>query len=524
LENFGGLENGPSRKGLYDFHFESAEDLRKIWAAGTINLKSGLLRLSQWTKDFKYLAHKQTHVSLWIRLVELPQEYWRERTLKEIASAVGTLIDIDGPTRNRTFGHYARILVDINLSKRAYDEILVEREGFAFKVEVQYERRQLFCHHCYSIGHNVSTCRWLHPQPPKDKTDRRKQIIVAEAAPLKPSRQQNDGGASTSANGSTWTWVPAPITSTVTTSQKVLVTFSPATLASPSMAIPASILSPAITSSSHMGPVDTFTSVVATSQMMVPVPKTSLSSTSFSFPLHNVFDNISSEKFPEATPVIEFISPVAHDDVHSERVERSHPTSQEEVMILMVYDVTVTLSDDVEHNHSTPRELMESPKGSHEHVPYSSIVEHDDVHEVSVESIHVQTDNLVEHVDVHYVPQRSPMDACFIDKSLVTHEVVKKPIEGTEEVAQAYANNTLTQNQDVHVAVEIQQQEVHPNKNIQHGLDLWARVRQYDERSAAEDFTPVLRRKKKKKLKLQQVVGKQPTKTRARGDHCTNTQ
>jgi len=89
--------------------------------------------------------------------------------LKEIASAVGTLIDIDGPTRNRTFGHYAWILVDIDLSKRAYDEILVEREGFAFKVEMQYERRPLFCHHCYSIGHNVSSCRWLHPQPPNAK-------------------------------------------------------------------------------------------------------------------------------------------------------------------------------------------------------------------------------------------------------------------------------------------------------------------------------------------------------------------
>jgi len=51
-----------------------------------------------------------------------------ERTLKEIASAVGTSIDLDGPTRSRSFDNYARILVDIDLSKRAYDEILVERE------------------------------------------------------------------------------------------------------------------------------------------------------------------------------------------------------------------------------------------------------------------------------------------------------------------------------------------------------------------------------------------------------------
>jgi len=60
----------PLGKGYYDFHLDSADDLRKIWAAGTINLKSGLLRLSQWTKDFKYLSQKQTHVSVWIRLIE----------------------------------------------------------------------------------------------------------------------------------------------------------------------------------------------------------------------------------------------------------------------------------------------------------------------------------------------------------------------------------------------------------------------------------------------------------------------
>jgi len=41
-------------------------------------------------------------------------------------------------TCNSAFGHYARILVDIDLSKRVYDEILVEREGFAFNVELKY--------------------------------------------------------------------------------------------------------------------------------------------------------------------------------------------------------------------------------------------------------------------------------------------------------------------------------------------------------------------------------------------------
>ena len=77
--------------------------------------------------------------------------------------------------------------------------------------------------------------------------------------------------------------------------------------------------------------------------------------------------------------------------------------------------------------------------------------------------------------------------------------------------------------QEEQVVSSLQQQEVHPSKNIQHGLDLWERVREYDKRSAAEDFMPVLTRKQRQKLKLQQVLSKQPTKTRARGDpHSTN--
>ena len=129
------MEMGPLGRGFYNFLFEHPDGFSRIWTTGTVSLQPGLLRLSQWTKDFNHYSQTQTHASIWIRLVALPQEYWRERTLKEIASVVGTPISIDGPTRNRAFEHYARILVDIDLSKRVYDEILVEREGFVLTLK-----------------------------------------------------------------------------------------------------------------------------------------------------------------------------------------------------------------------------------------------------------------------------------------------------------------------------------------------------------------------------------------------------
>ena len=107
---------------------------------------------------------KNMYTQVWIRLMELPHEYWMERTLQEIASAVGTPLVIDNSTSKRIFGHYARILVDMDFSKKLFYEILVEREGFSFPVEVVYEWIPEFCSHCQNLGHDVTSCRWLYPR------------------------------------------------------------------------------------------------------------------------------------------------------------------------------------------------------------------------------------------------------------------------------------------------------------------------------------------------------------------------
>lgn len=87
-----------------------------------------------------------------------------EHTLREIASAVGTPLVIDTATSKRIFGHYARVLVDMDFSKKLFHEIMVKREGFSFCVAVAYEWLPNFCTHCQNLGHDVTTFRWLYPK------------------------------------------------------------------------------------------------------------------------------------------------------------------------------------------------------------------------------------------------------------------------------------------------------------------------------------------------------------------------
>ena len=103
----------PLGRGFFEFRFSCVDDLRSVWSNGTWNLKLGLLQLSRWSSDFKLSNHKQTHSQVWLRFHYLPLEFCQPITLFEIARAIVTPILIDENTRNHSFGHYARVLVDI---------------------------------------------------------------------------------------------------------------------------------------------------------------------------------------------------------------------------------------------------------------------------------------------------------------------------------------------------------------------------------------------------------------------------
>jgi len=62
-----------------------------------------------------------------------------ENLKKSIVGVIGNPLIIDVAIKQFVFGHYARVLVDLDFSRRVFDEIMVEREGFAFKLAVNYE-------------------------------------------------------------------------------------------------------------------------------------------------------------------------------------------------------------------------------------------------------------------------------------------------------------------------------------------------------------------------------------------------
>ncbi|WJX83945.1 hypothetical protein P8452_66568 [Trifolium repens] len=151
-------------KGFYEFCFSFLEDVKRVRSVASWNLQPGFLKLFAWTSDFNPNLQRNTTAQVWVRLFGLAQEYWRPKILFAIASSVGTPICTDAlaakPMFDRTFGHFARVLVDMDLSQPLRYKVLVERVGFAFYVDLEYENLPPFCSHCMMVGHFLENCKW----------------------------------------------------------------------------------------------------------------------------------------------------------------------------------------------------------------------------------------------------------------------------------------------------------------------------------------------------------------------------
>ena len=94
--------------------------------------------------------------------MNLPQEYWEKQTLFEIAFGLGTPLIIDENTQNKKFGIFARVLVDVDLSDKLFEYVVIERDDHALSILVQYEKHPLYCAHCKMLGYSLQTSSKLN--------------------------------------------------------------------------------------------------------------------------------------------------------------------------------------------------------------------------------------------------------------------------------------------------------------------------------------------------------------------------
>ncbi|KAK0605024.1 hypothetical protein LWI29_021929 [Acer saccharum] len=148
-------------KGYFQILLNSDADKNMVWILGSLNLKPGVLRLQPWMPDFNPTLHKSSNAQVWVRFYDLSWEYWHPKIISDLARGIGVPLRLDRATVEGDFGHFTRVLVDIDVSTVPPSSLLLERDdSHSSFISVEYENLPAFCSTCSSIGHFPNVCRW----------------------------------------------------------------------------------------------------------------------------------------------------------------------------------------------------------------------------------------------------------------------------------------------------------------------------------------------------------------------------
>ena len=112
------------------------------------------LAVKQWSPNFNPVDPCFGHTLVWIRFSALNVLFYHESALRTIASAVGKPVKVDVVTTNGDRGKFARVCVEVDLSKPVVKRVKVEDQWQT----VEYASLQLICGRCNCYGHAQRDC------------------------------------------------------------------------------------------------------------------------------------------------------------------------------------------------------------------------------------------------------------------------------------------------------------------------------------------------------------------------------
>lgn len=146
-------------KGHFIFRFSSKEDKDLALSKSPQILQNMKLDLLPWSSSQGPFEWPNLH-PVWIRIYGIPYHCWSPNILSLLASSIGYLLRLDDITASQKLLTFARILVNIDLSRPKHSAIKVDLEGEEeVLLLVSYEN--LPCSHCLSPGHSESSCNYV---------------------------------------------------------------------------------------------------------------------------------------------------------------------------------------------------------------------------------------------------------------------------------------------------------------------------------------------------------------------------
>ncbi|KAM2870174.1 hypothetical protein FF1_017991 [Malus domestica] len=147
--------------GYFVATFKKNGDLEFVLTGGPWVISGQYLVIHKWKPGFDANSSKITRTAVWVKILRIQAEFLDVWALKRIGSFLGKALKIDALTLARARGKFARICIELDLTKPL--EAYVQLNGAWFNLE--YEGLPDICFKCEVYGHRrvvvLSLLRWL---------------------------------------------------------------------------------------------------------------------------------------------------------------------------------------------------------------------------------------------------------------------------------------------------------------------------------------------------------------------------
>ncbi len=140
--------------GFFLVKFDSKSGFEEVLKGGPWFIGEHYLSLRPWVPNFRASEASVSSVAIWVKLPELPVEYYHKDSLLKIGSGLGPVLRVDFNTATGTRGRFARICVQLDLEQPLTCIIRVGK----LKLAVVYEGIGMLCFHYGRIGHRSEWC------------------------------------------------------------------------------------------------------------------------------------------------------------------------------------------------------------------------------------------------------------------------------------------------------------------------------------------------------------------------------
>lgn len=139
---------------FFMIRFELEDEYFMALTGGPWKMFGSYLLVKRWSPEFNPMSDEIVTTPVWVRLMNIPVNFYHKAILLGIAEGLGTPVRADTTTLQLERARFARVCVEVDLSKALKGSIRVNGNRYF----VAYEGLSKICSLCGIYGHLVHNC------------------------------------------------------------------------------------------------------------------------------------------------------------------------------------------------------------------------------------------------------------------------------------------------------------------------------------------------------------------------------